>query len=146
MKHIPAHEKTALLLHALELAEQTHFAEGRAKTLEQLSSVYEEMNDRDSSMYYYKMFRSVRDSLFSENNRRNTIVNEYQWAMNKKELENNSLKEIAATQVKQIAFKNILLFLVGIGFLLTLFVAFLLYKSFEARKICLLYTSPSPRD
>jgi hypothetical protein len=135
MKHIPAHEKTTLLLHALKLAEQTHFAEGRAKTLEQLSSVYEEMNNRDSSMYYYKMFRSVRDSLFSENNRRNSIVNEYQWAINRKELENNNLKEIAAAQGKQIAFKNILLFLVGVGFLLTLFVAFLIYKSFEARKI-----------
>ena len=135
MKHIPDHEKTALLLHALNLAESTHFAEGRAKALEQLSSVYDEMNNKDSSMYYYRLFRSVRDSLFSENNRRNTIVNEYQWAMNRKELENNNLKELAAAQKKQIAFKNILLFLVGIGFLLSLFVAFLLYKSFEARKI-----------
>ena len=135
LKHIPASEKTALLTHALKLAEQTHFAEGRAKALEQLSTVYDEMNNKDSSMYFYRMFRSVRDSLFSENNRRNTIVNEYQWTISRKELENNNLKELAAAQTKQIAFKNILLFLVGIGFLLTLFVAFLIYKSFEARKI-----------
>jgi len=135
MKHIPEEEKAALLMHALKLAEQTHFAEGRAKALEQLSSVYDDMNNKDSSMYFYRLFRSVRDSLFSENNRRNTIVNEYQWTINRKELENSNLKEIAAGQKKQIAFKNILLFLVGVGFLLTLFVAFLLYKSFEARKI-----------
>jgi hypothetical protein len=135
MKHIPPSEKAALLKHALMLADQTHFSEGRAKALEQLSSVYDEMNNKDSSLYFYRMYRSVRDSLFSENNRRNTIVNEYQWAINRKELENNNLKEVAAAQQKQIAFKNILLFLVGIGFLLSLFVAFLLYKSFEARKI-----------
>jgi hypothetical protein len=135
MKHIPSSEKVALLKHALMLADQTHFAEGRAKALEQLSSVYDEMNNKDSSLYFYRMYRSVRDSLFSENNRRNTIVNEYQWAINRKELENNNLKDVAAAQKKQIAFKNILLFLVGIGFLLSLFVAFLLYKSFEARKI-----------
>jgi len=135
LRHIPASEKTALLVHALKLAEQTHFAEGRAKALEQLTAVYDDLNNKDSSLYYYRLFRSVRDSLFSENNRRNTIVNEYQWSINRKELENNNLKEIAAAQTKQIAFKNILLFLVGIGFMLSLFVAFLLYKSFEARKI-----------
>src|SRR5664279_1256523 len=135
MKHIPEEEKAALLMHALKLAEQTHFAEGRAKALEQLSSVYDDMNNKDSSMYFYRLFRSVRDSLFSENNRRNTIVNEYQWTINRKELENSNLKDVAAAQKKQIAFKNILLFLVGIGFLLSLFIAFLLYKSFEARKI-----------
>ncbi len=135
MKHIPSREKTALLTHALELAEQTHFAEGRAKALEQLSTVYDEMNNKDSSLFYYRLFRTVRDSLFSENNRRNTIVNEYQWAISRKELENNNLKDLAAAQKKQIAFKNILLFLVGVGFLLSIFVAFLIYKSFEARKI-----------
>ncbi len=93
MKHIPVHEKTSLLARALQLADQTHFAEGRAKALEQLSAVYDEMNNKDSSMFFYRMFRSVRDSLFSENNRRNTIVNEYQWAINIKELENSNLKQ-----------------------------------------------------
>jgi len=135
MNHIPAKQKTTLLLNALNLANETHFAEGRAKALEQLSTVYEGLNNKDSSMYYFSMYRSVRDSLFSENNRRNTIVNEYQWTINRKELENNNLKELAAAQKKQIAFKNILLFLIGVGFLLSLFVAFLVYKSFEARKI-----------
>jgi len=135
MKHIPATERASMLKHALMLADQTHFSEGRAKALEQLSAVYDEMSNKDSSMHFYRLFRTVRDSLFSENNRRNTIVNEYQWAINRKELENNNLKEVAAAQQKQIAFKNILLFLVGIGFLLSLFIAFLLYKSFEARKI-----------
>ncbi len=53
----------------------------------------------------------------------------------KKELENNNLKQLAAAQKRQIAFSNILLFLIGIGFLLAIFVAFLLYKSFQAKKL-----------
>ena len=135
MKHIPYHEKTTLLSKALQLAEQTHFAEGRAKAAEQLSTVYEELNNKDSSMFFYRMYRSVTDSLFSENNRRNVIVNESEWTLKRKELENANLKELTSFQKKQIAIKNILLFLIGIGFLLSIFVAFLLYKSFETKKI-----------
>jgi LytS/YehU family sensor histidine kinase len=81
------------------------------------------------------MYRSVSDSLFSENNQRRMIVNESEWTIRKKELENTNLKQLAATQKRQIAFSNILLFLIGIGFLLTVFVAFLLYKSFQAKKL-----------
>ena len=135
MKHLPVREKKALLFKALQQAEKTHFAEGRAKAADQLSLVYEELKNRDSSIFYYQMFQSIRDSLFSENDRQDVIVNETQWTIKKKELEYNALNQIAVAQRKQIAFKNILLFLAGIGFLLSLFVAFLLYKSFEARKI-----------
>lgn len=135
MKRLPAHERTALLTRALQLAEKTHFAEGRAKALEQLSSVYDELNNKDSSMFFYRIYRSVRDSLFSENNLRNTMLNESEWTIKRKELENNNLKQLTTVQKRQIAFKNILLLLICLGFLLTLFVAFLLYKSFQARKI-----------
>ncbi len=135
MKHIPVREKTALLTRALLLAEQTHYAEGRAKAAEQLSSVYDELKNKDSSLFFYRMYRAVTDSLFSENNRRNVIVNESEWTIKKKELENNTLKELTNAQKRQIAFKNILLFLTGIGFLLAVFIAFLLYKSFQAKKL-----------
>jgi tetratricopeptide (TPR) repeat protein len=135
MKHIPVHEKTALLSKALQLAEQTHFEEGRAIAADQLSTVYDDLKNRDSSIYFYRMFRSIRDSLFSENKRQDVIVNETEWTVKKKELENITLKELTTVQKKQIAFKNILLLLSGLGFLLSLFIAFLLYKSFQAKKL-----------
>jgi hypothetical protein len=135
LKHIPEHEKIALLSKAMILADQTHYAEGHAKDAEQLSIVYDALNNKDSSLFYYRMYRSVSDSLFSENNRRNMIVNESEWTIRKKELENSNLKQLTTDQKRQIAFKNILLFLIGIGFLLAILVTFLLYKSFQAKKV-----------
>jgi LytS/YehU family sensor histidine kinase len=81
------------------------------------------------------MYRSVTDSLFSEKNRRNTIVNESEWVIKRKELENDNLKQIAEVQKKQIAFKNILLFFIGFGFFLSLLLAFLIYKSIRSKKL-----------
>ncbi len=135
LSYIPVHDKIVLLGKAMQLANQTQFAEGRVKAAEQLSSVYDLLNRKDSSMFYYRMYRSIADSLFSENNRRNTIVNESEWMIKRKELENSNLKQLTAAQKKQIASKDILLFSVGIGFLLTLLVAFLLYKSIQGKKI-----------
>jgi len=135
LKHVPAHEKIALLSKAMKLADRTKFAEGRAKDAEQLSEVYDSLNNKDSSLFFYRMYRSVSDSLFSENNRRNMIVNESEWTVKTKELENSNLKQLTTAQKREIAFKNILLFLTGVGFLLAVFVAFLLYKSFQAKKI-----------
>jgi hypothetical protein len=135
MKHLPVHEKTALLYKALMLAEQTHYQEGRAVAANQLSSAYDELKNKDSSVFFYKMFKSIRDSIFSENSRQDVIVNEAEWTMKKNELENNTLKELTTAQKKQIAFKNILLLLGGVGFLLAIFIAFLLYKSFQTKKL-----------
>ena len=94
LKNLPVKAKTALLSDALRLAEQTHFAEGRAKAAEELSNVYEEQKNRDSSIFFYRMYRTVQDSLFSESNRRNVIVNESEWTIKKKELENSTLKDL----------------------------------------------------
>ena len=135
LKHVPAQEKIALLSRAMKLADKTKFAEGRANDAEQLSEVYDSLNNKDSSLFFYRMYRSVSDSLFSENNRRNMIVNESEWKVKTKELENINLRQLTTAQKREIAFKNILLFLTGIGFLLAVFVAFLLYKSFQAKKI-----------
>ena len=59
LKHIPEREKIALLSKAMKLAEQTQYAEGIAKSAEQLSSAYDALNNRDSSLFYYRMYRSV---------------------------------------------------------------------------------------
>jgi hypothetical protein len=135
LKHIPENEKISLLVKAMNLANQTHFESGRAEVAEQLSSVYDALNNKDSSLFYYRMYRSVSDSLFSENNRRNMIVNESEWTIKRKEEENRNLKELTTDQERQLVFKNILLILAGVGFLLAAFVVFLLYKSFEAKKL-----------
>ena len=135
LRNIPEHEKISLLTRAMKLAEQTGYAEGIAKDAEQLSNAYDALNERDSSLYYYRMYRQVSDTLFSENNQRRMIVNESEWTIKRKELENANLKQLAANQKRQIAFSNILLFLIGIGFLLAVFVGFLLYKSFQAKKL-----------
>ena len=135
LRHIPEREKITILSKAMNLAEQTRYAEGIAKGAEQLTNAYDALNNRDSSLFYYRIYRSVSDSLFSESNQRKMIVNESEWTVKKKELENNNLKQLAASQKRQIAFSNILLFLIGIGFLLAIFVALLLYKSFQAKKL-----------
>ncbi|HET7003071.1 MAG TPA: histidine kinase [Puia sp.] len=135
LKHIPEHEKISLLSRAMKLAEQTQYQEGIANDAELLSAAYDRLNNRDSSLYYYRKYRSASDSLFSENNQRKMMVNETEWKIKNKELENSSLKQLTAAQKRQIAFSNILLFLIGLGFLLSVFVAFLLYKSFQAKKL-----------
>lgn len=135
LKDLPVHDKIGLLEKALQLADQTQFAEGRANAAQQLSSMYDVLNRKDSSLFFYRMYRSVSDSLFSEHNRRNTIVNESEWMIRKKELENSNLKQLASVQKNQIAFKNFLLFSIGVGFLLSLLVAFLIYKSIQSKKI-----------
>jgi hypothetical protein len=135
LKHITNHDKTALLSRALQLAEQTHFAEGRSTAAGELSSVYDDLKNKDSSIFYYRMFKAIRDSIFSENNRRDVIVNESEWMVKKKELEYNTLKQLTDAQKKQLEFKNILLVLSGVGFFLVLFVAVLLYKSFQTKKL-----------
>jgi two-component sensor histidine kinase len=135
LHHIPARAKTTMLANALQIAEKTQFAEGRADADEQLSALYDSLHNRDSALFYYRAYRSITDSLFSENNRRNTIVNESAWTIKRKELENSSLLRLTEVQKKQIAFKDILLALAGMGFLLSLVVVFLLYKSFQTRKL-----------
>ncbi len=110
LKHIPENEKIALLSRAMKLAEQTQYQEGIANGAELLSSAYDRLNNRDSSLFYYRKYRSASDSLFSENNQRKMMVNETEWKIKNRELENSSLKQLTAAQKRQIAFSNILLF------------------------------------
>jgi len=134
LKHIPAKNRISLLQQAMLLARQTHYMEGQARSAEQLSAAYDAINNKDSSLFYYRVFRRVSDSLFSENNQWNMIVKESEWTNRQKELENRNLKQITAAQEKQLAFKNILLVVGTLGFGLVLIVAFLLFKSYRSKK------------
>jgi len=92
------------------------------------------LNNKDSSLLYYRIHRSAFDTLFSEHNKRNTIIHESEWMIRRKEIENQHLKELAAIQEKEINIKNALLLALAICSGLVLGIAFFIHKSIEAKK------------
>ena len=134
LKNISSNKKIVLLDSALDIAKRTRFYEGVSKAAEQLSIVFAEKKNKDSSLVYYSMYRTAFDSLFSENNRRNVIINESQWMINRKEIENMHLLELSQLQKRQIVFKNALLLAAVICLFLTIVVAFFINKSIQAKK------------
>ncbi len=127
-------EKLKVLDSAMAIARKTGYLEGISDVAEQFSFVYDSMKNKDSSLTYYRIYRSASDTLFSENNRRNVIIKESEWMIRKKELENEHLKNITDLQTKELKFKNGLLLASIIALLLALTVGILLYKSVDAKK------------
>lgn len=126
--------KIEFLDSAYILAQQTHYLEGIAQAAELLSNEYEQINNKDSSLAYYRIYRSVNDSLFSENNRRNIIIKEADWMIKRKEIENTHLREISLIQKRDIIFKNILLAVTGALLLLMIATSFFIYKNIQSKK------------
>ncbi len=134
LKSISPNKKIVLLDSALSIAKRTHYLEGISKATEQLSLVYEEKKNKDSALIFFQMYRVAFDSLFSENNRRNVIINESDWLIKRKEIENAHLLELAQFQKKQLVFKNALLLASFIFLLLTIGIAFFINKSIQSKK------------
>jgi hypothetical protein len=134
LKNLKPDRKLVLLDSALNIARRTQYYEGISKAAEQLSQVYDEKNDKDSSLIYFRIYRTSFDSLFSENNRRNVIINESEWLIRRKEIENRHLLELSQLQKKQIVFKNALLIAVIILLFLTIAIAFFINKSIQSKK------------
>ena len=134
LKNLNPNRKLVLLDSALNIAKRTQYYEGISKAAEQLSQVYDEKNDKDSSLIYFRIYRTSFDSLFSENNRRNVIINESEWLIRRKEIENRHLLELSQLQKKQIVFKNALLIAVIILLFLTIAIAFFINKSIQSKK------------
>ncbi len=134
LKKLTPDKKIILLDSALNIARRTEYYEGISNAAEQLSLVYDKKNDKDSSLIFYRMYRSSFDSLFSENNRRNVIINESEWLIRRKEMENKHLLELSQLQKKQIVFKNALLLSVIILLFLTIVIAFFINKSIQSKK------------
>ncbi len=129
--------RTALLSKAFALASRTRYKDGIVEAAEQLSDVYDSLGRRDSAIRYYRMYRLNSDSIFTDRKRITMILNEdkqRQLEYRQKEMEYNSLKDLASIQEKQIAFKNVLLSAVVIGFALTMLIAVLVYKSIRASR------------
>ncbi|MBC7424197.1 MAG: histidine kinase, partial [Ferruginibacter sp.] len=134
LKNISNAQKIALLDTALNIAKQTSYLEDVASAALQLSNVYDELKDKDKSLDFYRVYRKAADSLFSENNKRNVIINESQWMIKRKEIENSHLTELAVLQHKDLAIKNGLLLAVAISLVLAIAIAFFIYKSTDAKK------------
>ena len=127
-------DKLTMLDSALGIARRTRYNEGIAKAAEQLSLVYEEKKNKDSSLYFYHIYRTASDSLFSENNRRSVLNSESEWLIRRKETENRHLLELSNLQKRQIVFKNALLISVFILLFLTIVIAIFINKSIQSKK------------
>jgi hypothetical protein len=134
LKNIKPAEKLSLLKNALVIARQTDFLEGISNAAKQMSFLYDEINNKDSSLAYYRIYRSTADSLFSENNRRNVTIKETEWLITKKEIENRQLKEFTLLQDKQLVLKDNWLLAVIIFLILTIAIALAIYLSIQSKK------------
>ena len=122
------------LHNALKIARQTDYLEGQANAALELSNVYDQLKKKDSSFYYFSIHRSAFDTLFSEQNKRNTIIRESEWVLKRKEIENQHLKQLSAIQGKEIRAKNALLLALAICFGLIIGITFFINKSIQAKK------------
>ena len=134
LKNLSPDKKVVLLDSALNIARRTQYYEGISNAAKQLSSVFDDKKNIDSTLIYYRIYRSAFDSLFSENNRRNVIINESDWMISRKEIENRHLLELSQLQKGQLIFKNALLLAALILLVLIVVTAFFIYKSIEAKK------------
>jgi two-component sensor histidine kinase len=134
LKNIPILKKIVLLDSALNIARQTSYIEGVSDAAEQLSKAYDEAENKDSSLFYYRLYRRSADSLFSENNKRNVIIKESEWMIKRKEIENKHLLALSELQHKDLSIKNSLLIAVLISLLLAIVIGFFIYRNAEARE------------
>ena len=134
LKNLPPNKKLILLDSALSIAKNTQYFEGISNASEQISITYDQMGMTDSALAYFRLYRSGFDSLFSQNTSLNLIINESEWLVKKKEIENQHLLELSQLQKKQIVFKNALLFSVLGLLFLTIVIAFFINKSIQAKK------------
>ena len=134
LSNISPAKKITILGKALAISKQTAFLEGQASAALELSNMYESLRQKDSSLYYYKIHRAAFDTLFSERNKRNTIIRESEWMLKRKDFENQHLKQLATVQEKELGFKNALLLALAICFGLIIGLAFFINKSIQAKK------------
>lgn len=134
VNNIKSPDKIKLLDSALAIAKRTEYLKGVSDAAQQLSSAYDERRDKDSSLYFYRIYRSASDSLFSDNNKRNVIIKEAEWMIRRKELENAHLKELAALQRRELSIKNGLLIAGVISLLLIVIAAVFINISVRLKK------------
>ncbi len=134
LKKIKPDEKLKLLKQAMQIAKDPKDPDRVSDAAHQLFIAYDQLNNKDSSLAYFRIYHAAADSVFSSNNRRNVAIRETEWQVKRKEIENTHLKDLAQLQKKDLAVKNILLLTIGISFLLSIVIAGAVYKSIENKK------------
>ena len=134
LSNISDKEKIKILNDAYSIATQTGYEQGIAYAAELLSTIYERKNLKDSSLHYFKIYRAMNDSIFSENNQRNVVIKETDWMLKRKEIENKHLKELSLIQNRDLGFKNALLVAFFILLLLIIATSFFIYKNIRSKK------------
>ena len=134
LKNLKSANKIILLDSALKIARQIGYLKGISDASYQLSKVYDERNNKDSALFFYRIFFKASDTLFSENNKRNVIIKESEWKLKRKEIENDHLLELSQLQNKDIVIKNGLLITLFIALLLVVGIAFFITKNSDVKK------------
>ena len=134
LKNLKSAKRIILLDSALKIAKEIGFLKGISDAAYQLSKVYDERNNKDSALFFYRIFFKASDTLFSENNKRNVIIKESEWRLKRKEIENAHLLELSKLQKKDIVIKNGLLITLFIALLLVVGIAFFITKNSDVKK------------
>lgn len=134
LKDMPVARQIILLDSAYAIASRTGYVAGVAHSAEMLSDIYQNLKNKDSSFAYFKIYRAANDSIFSENNKRNVIILESNRQIKQKELENKHLQELATLQKRDLVFKNALLLGALILLILSILIAFVIYKNIQSKK------------
>ncbi|MEO6812804.1 MAG: histidine kinase [Ginsengibacter sp.] len=134
LKKLTPDNKIALLDSAFNAAKSTGYEAGIGNAANLLSAIYDEKKNKDSSMFYFHIYRTSFDSLFSENNRRNVVIKEAAWMIKRKEIELHHLQDVSQIQKRDLIFKNALLLgtVILLGLMIT--VAFFIYKNIQYKK------------
>ncbi len=134
LKKLTPDNKIALLESAFNAAKSTGYEAGIGNAANLLSAIYDEKKNKDSSMFYFHIYRTSFDSLFSENNRRNVVIKEAAWMIKRKEIELHHLQDVSQIQKRDLIFKNALLLgtVILLGLMIT--VAFFIYKNIQYKK------------
>jgi hypothetical protein len=134
LKNLSVEKKIELLESALSIAQTTKYMEGISQAAQLLSNEFDLKQNKDSSLFYYRIYRKANDSVFSENNRRNMVIKEADWMIRGKEIENAHLKELSAIQKRDILFRNVLLFTTAGLLLLIIISSIVINKNIKAKK------------
>jgi len=100
----------------------------KSSTYEGLSNVYSVLNKQEMALQYYKSFINVRDSIYSDNNRRAAITNQIKYEYEKKSLaekiRSDEEKKLTQAQLKQVKTQSYALIVSLILFALIGFIIF----------------------
>jgi len=118
---------------ALQIAEETHYADFRNHLYNVLSGVYADQKDFEKALFFYRKHVSLKDSIFNEQKSRQLLEMETKYETEKKEQE-ISIQNLVINEQKLKLSRN-QFFIIGLGLLLLLSVfTFLLWRSQQVLK------------